>query len=186
MTFKKGDTVETLDDAIKGKVISVSDDTITIEDDHGFEFQFSSNELIKLNTDDTINLASFSNHSLDEVTREKESYKKRTVPTVKPKDRNKPMFVVDLHIHQLKDSIRGMTNFDMLNLQLDTARGQLDFAIRQRMPKMVFIHGIGEGVLREELYTILRRYNNITFYDADFKLYGLGATEVKIFQNLDT
>ena len=77
-----------------------------------------------------------------------------------------------------------MTNFDMLNKQLDTARGQLEFAIKKRMPKMVFIHGVGEGVLRQELYTVLRRYNNVTFYDAYYKEYGLGATEVKIFQNL--
>jgi dsDNA-specific endonuclease/ATPase MutS2 len=53
------------------------------------------------------------------------------------------------------------------------------------MPKIVFIHGVGEGVLREELYAVLRRYDNITFYDADYKLYGIGATEIKIFQNSD-
>jgi hypothetical protein len=185
MVIKIGDTVETIDDAIIGKVISVNNGIVIIEAEDGFEFQFESNELIKIDTDDNINLGSFSNHTLEEITREKESNKKRTTQAVKSKDRNKPMFVVDLHIHQLKDSTRGMTNFDMLNLQLDTARGQLDFAIRQRMPNMVFIHGIGEGVLKEELYTVLRRYNNVTFYDADYKLYGLGATEIKIFQTLE-
>lgn len=77
-----------------------------------------------------------------------------------------------------------MRNFDMLNLQLDTAKRQLDFAIKKRMQKLVFIHGVGEGVLKQELYTILRRYDTITFYDADYKTYGLGATEIKIFQNI--
>ena len=77
-----------------------------------------------------------------------------------------------------------MTNFDMLNLQLDTARRQLEFAIKKRIPKLGFIHGVGEGVLRQELETVLRRYNNVTFYDADYREYGLGATEVKIFQNV--
>ena len=91
---------------------------------------------------------------------------------------------VDLHIKQFVKTSRGMTNFDMLNLQLDTARGQLEFAIRERMPKMVFIHGVGEGVLKQELHTVLRRYNNVTFYDADYREFGLGATEVKIFQNV--
>ena len=76
-----------------------------------------------------------------------------------------------------------MTNFDMLNLQLDTARRQLEFAIKKRIPKIVFIHGVGEGVLRQELETLISRYNNVQFYDADYKTYGLGATEVKIFQN---
>lgn len=183
MTIKVGDTVETIDDAIKGVVTKIEGVIVHIEDNDGFEFEFSLNELIKLNTDDSINLGSFSNQSIEEITREKEGSKKRKVTTTHTKKRHRPTFVVDLHIHQLTDSTRGMSNFDMLNKQLDTARGQLEFAIKQRMPKMVFIHGVGEGVLRQELYTVLRRYNNITFYDADYKEYGLGATEVKIFQN---
>ena len=184
MIIRLGDTVETIDDEISGKVISVNGDMLTIEDGNGFEFQFTSKEFIILNNDDGVNLASFSNHSLSEIRNDKEASKKRKAPVSSSKQRHRPMFVVDLHIHQLKDSTRGMTNFDMLNLQLDTARGQLEFAIRQRMPKMVFIHGVGEGVLKQELYTILRRYNNVRFYDADYKEYGLGATEIKILQNI--
>jgi len=184
MMIKVGDTVETIDDAIKGVVVKVKGDMILIEVEDGFEFEFTSNELIKISTDTSVNLGSLSNQSIAEITREKEVSKKRKTPISNTKKRHRPTFVVDLHIHQLTDSTRGMTNFDMLNKQLDTARGQLEFAIKQRMPKMVFIHGVGEGVLRQELYTVLRRYNNITFYDADYKEYGLGATEVKIFQNV--
>ncbi|MEX0273541.1 MAG: Smr/MutS family protein, partial [Flavobacteriaceae bacterium] len=47
----------------------------------------------------------------------------------------------------------------------------------------VFIHGVGEGVLREELQYLFRRYDNVEYYDADYQQYGLGATEVYIFQN---
>ena len=178
-----GDSVETIDDAVTGKVIRIEGATVFIESEDGFEFEFLSQELIKLNTEDDVNIASFSNRSVDEITKEKEGSKKRKTPKIKPKDRHRPMFVVDLHIHQLTDSTRGMTNFDMLNKQLDTARGQLEFAIRQRMQNMVFIHGVGEGVLKLELHTLLSRYNNVSFYDADYKTYGLGATEVRIFQN---
>ena len=76
-----------------------------------------------------------------------------------------------------------MSNFDKLNLQLDTARRQLEFAIKKRIQKVVFIHGIGEGVLKMELETLFSRYDNIKYYDADYKKYGLGATEVYIYQN---
>ncbi|GGI57782.1 Smr/MutS family protein [Winogradskyella haliclonae] len=183
MTIKVGDIVETIDDAIKGSVIKIEGHTIIIESEDGFEFEFAIDELIKLNTDESINLGSLTNRSINDIAKEKEGFPKRKISTVKPKKRHRPTFVVDLHIHQLTDSIKGMTNFDMLNLQLDTARGQLEFAIRERMPKMVFIHGVGEGVLKQELHTVLRRYNKVTFYDADYKEYGLGATEVKIFQN---
>ena len=90
---------------------------------------------------------------------------------------------VDLHIHQLTQSNKGMTNHDMLTLQLDTARRQLEFAIKKRIPRIVFIHGVGEGVLKLELEYLFGRYDNITFYEANYQKYGLGATEVKIFQN---
>lgn len=186
MKIKVGDIVETIDDAIRGKVINIEAKIITFKDLDGFEFQFTENELIKLNINDTINLGSFANRTISEVTAEKESSKKRKTSITKSKKRHKPRFIVDLHIHQLIDSTKGMTNFDMLNLQLDTARGQLDYAIRQRIPKLVFIHGVGEGVLKQELYTVLRRYNNIMFYDADYREFGLGATEIKIFQNLES
>ena len=71
----------------------------------------------------------------------------------------------------------------MLTLQLETARRQLEFAIRKRIQKVVFIHGVGEGVLRTELEYLFGRYDNITFYDANYQKYGIGATEVYIFQN---
>jgi dsDNA-specific endonuclease/ATPase MutS2 len=71
----------------------------------------------------------------------------------------------------------------MLNIQLDTAKNQLEFAIKKRIQKIVFIHGVGEGVLRTELETMLGRYDNLKFYDADYRQYGVGATEVYIFQN---
>jgi dsDNA-specific endonuclease/ATPase MutS2 len=76
-----------------------------------------------------------------------------------------------------------MDNSEMLNLQLETAKRQLDFAISKRIQKVVFIHGVGAGVLKEELHYLFRRYDNVKYYDADYQKYGLGATEVYVFQN---
>ena len=88
-----------------------------------------------------------------------------------------------MHINQLVPSTRGMSNYDMLNIQIETAKRQLDFAMQKRIQKIVFIHGVGEGVLKEELYSLFRRYENVNYYDADYQKYGLGATEVYIYQN---
>jgi len=76
-----------------------------------------------------------------------------------------------------------MSNHEMLNLQIDTAKRQLEFAIRKRIQKIVFIHGVGEGILKEELKYLFGRYENVKCYDADYQKYGLGATEVYIYQN---
>jgi dsDNA-specific endonuclease/ATPase MutS2 len=93
---------------------------------------------------------------------------------------------VDLHIHQLTNSTKHMNTYDMLTLQMDTAKRQLEFAIRKRIQKVVFIHGVGEGVLKTELEYLFGRYNNVKYYDADYQKYGLGATEVYIYQNVDS
>jgi dsDNA-specific endonuclease/ATPase MutS2 len=47
---------------------------------------------------------------------------------------------------------------------------------------VIFIHGIGEGVLKRELQYLLKKYP-VDFYDASYQKYGLGATEVYIYQN---
>jgi len=184
MKIKVDDTVETIDDAIFGVVTKISGSTITIENDDGFEFQFEANELMHSSNENIIENAIY-NSDIEAIKREKETKKRIFVPAVKTKERSAPKFEVDLHIHHLTPSARGMTNYDMLNLQLDTARRQLEFAIKKRIPKIVFIHGVGEGVLRQELETLFGRYNNVKFYDADYKTYGLGATEVRVFQNVE-
>ena len=89
---------------------------------------------------------------------------------------------VDLHINQLTKSTRGMDNFDMLTLQLNTARSKVEYAIQKRISKLVFIHGVGAGVLKTELNYLLNKYP-VKYYDASYKKYGLGATEVYIYQN---
>ena len=72
---------------------------------------------------------------------------------------------------------------NLLSLQLETAKKKIEFAITKRIPKIVFIHGVGEGVLKSELHYLFGRYP-VRFYDASYKKYGLGATEVYVFQNL--
>ena len=90
---------------------------------------------------------------------------------------------VDLHIHQLVASEKGMSNFDMLSIQLKTAKTKLEFAIKKKNQKIGFIHGIGEGVLRKELHLLLKKYP-VEFHEGSYQKYGQGATEVIIYQNI--
>jgi dsDNA-specific endonuclease/ATPase MutS2 len=180
MSFKIGDIVEAIDEAISGKVIKVNGIAITIETSDGFPIEFLANNLILQKTT-ALEGDLFAVTSLEEAVSVKESKKPRTIKK-KPKERFQPTFEVDLHIGKLLPSTKGMTKHDILTLQLDTAKRQLEFAIRKRIQKMVFIHGKGEGVLKLELEYLLKRYN-VKFYDANYQKYGLGATEVYIYQN---
>ncbi|MDC6367496.1 MULTISPECIES: Smr/MutS family protein [Flavobacteriaceae] len=176
--LKIGDRVEVLDDTISGRVETIVGDKVTLVTDDGFPITYSFGELVKVENDIKV-----SNYEVAQIKGEKQIPKKRSNQKVKPKQRNVPKMEVDLHIHQLVKSTRGLSNFDMLNLQLDTAKRQLDFAISKRIQKVVFIHGVGEGILKEELQYLLKKYDNLKYYDADYQKYGLGATEVYIFQN---
>lgn len=180
--FKVGDKVEVLDDVLSGTVKSINNSRITIVTEEGFDLDFDSSELVVIKKSE-LNQHSFNNVDLRTYKLEKEDKKPKKSIKIKPKERYQPKMEVDLHLHKLVDNERCMSNFDKLNLQLDTARRQLDFAIRKKIQKIVFIHGVGEGVLKMELESLFSRYNNIKYYEADYKKYGFGATEVYIFQN---
>jgi len=176
MSFNRGDKVEIIDDTIKGVVIQAKGDTLLIETVDGFTMEVTVDEVVKM--DEELHI---SNAEVAKIRSVKESgIKKRKVS---PKqEKVVPPMEVDLHIHQLTPSSKNMTNYDMLTLQLETAQRQLEFAIGNRIQRVVFIHGVGEGVLRTELEYLFGRYDHITYYDADYQKYGLGATEVYIFQ----
>ncbi|MUP45449.1 DNA mismatch repair protein MutS [Gramella sp. BOM4] len=181
MKFEPGDKVELLDDDLSGRVESVNGDQIRIRTEDGFIMDFPADELVKISED--IEDLDHEEVDLHEVLKEKAIPKKPKSTPQRAKDKKQPPMEVDLHVHQLVKSSKGMSNHEILNLQLDTARHKLEFAIRKRIQRIVFIHGVGEGVLKMELEYLLGRYANVKFYDADYQQYGLGATEVYIFQN---
>lgn len=183
MNFKKGDTISVLDENLSGIVTNISGTTITVETEDGFLLDFEASALVK-EQPAALKTSIFSHKSLHAVVSEKEEKKRKKQPKVKAKERFQPTMEVDLHINQLVKNASGMSNHDMLTLQLDTAKRQLEFAINKRIQKIVFIHGVGEGVLKLELAYLFGRYNNVKFYDANYQKYGLGATEVYIYQNI--
>ncbi len=178
--FKIGDYVSVLDDDIQGHITKIQDDQVTIETSDGFDMEFSVQEIIK---EQSLSRNIFDHDDLASVIEEKEQNQKRNSIRTKPKERNLPAMEVDLHIHQITTSNKRMSNHDMLTLQLDTARHKLEYAIKNRIQKVVFIHGVGEGVLKMELDYLFGRYEDIKSYAADYQKYGLGATEVYIYQN---
>ena len=85
---------------------------------------------------------------------------------------------VDLHIHELVENTNGLSNFEMLTIQLERVEKELDEAMQKNMRKLVFIHGVGNGRLKQEIAAILKEIKGVTFHDASYKEYGYGATQV--------
>jgi hypothetical protein len=180
--FSKGDKVSVLDDAVDGIVLKVNNDIITIETVDGFVMNFASKELIKIGDSGNL-LDAMKGININEIKKEKEIPKPRSFVKEKKDKHELPVPEFDLHIEKLVPNKRGMSNYDILTLQSETAKRHIEFAIRNRIPKIVFIHGVGEGVLKAELDFLFGRYDNIIFQDANYQKYGAGATEVYFKQN---
>ena len=177
-----GTFVEVLDEDFKGKVVKLIGDEAIILTNDGFELMYPIKQLILIGDDSIIKQGS-SYGAIESAKTQKVTVNHHRVNTEKKSKKDEIVLEVDLHIEKLVKNFKHMNNFDILNIQVDTARGQLEFAIKNRIPKLVFIHGMGEGVLKSELEYLLGRYHEISFQDANYRKYGLGAKEVYIKQN---
>lgn len=111
-------------------------------------------------------------------------YKEETVVTDKAKQvrrKDDGTLVVDLHADEVLETTAGMNAADILHYQLDVFKKTMEEHKKSRGQKIVFIHGKGEGVLRQALLQELKyRYKNCTWQDASFREYGYGATLVTV------
>ncbi len=94
---------------------------------------------------------------------------------------SKPALEVDLHIEKLSADAWAMSNREMLALQLTTFDKQFEAAIANGMDEITFIHGVGNGVLRDAIHKKLSGHKNVKYFeDAQKEKFGYGATNVKI------
>ena len=179
MYFNIGKKVAVLDDILKGVIVSLNGQVVGIKDNDGMVYEYNQNELVVIE-EDQHQLSKYSDIN-NPLFNDKLQDQKVKVSSFK-KENNEVILEVDLHINQLIKSTTGMDNFEMLSLQLETAKRKIEYAISKRISKIIFIHGVGEGVLKSELHYLFGRYP-VRFYDASYKKYGLGATEVYVYQN---
>ena len=88
--------------------------------------------------------------------------------------------VVDLHIGELVDNILGLSSHDMFKIQTDYFKKMLDSAIAAEYTKVTFIHGVGNGVLKNAIIEELKNYKNTENRMASIAKFGVGAIDVII------
>lgn len=196
-----GDYVGILEGTEKGHVIKIEKNKVWIETLDGFEITSSMNKLVKYpsKTKSKKTNVPGKKQSSEEITETFPNEKKPVIKKVKDNDfKVNPAFIgedkknisrkqeqniweVDLHIEELTDDYKHLTNGEIVDIQLRHARTIIDKARKNKINKIVFIHGKGKGTLRQELLNLLMGYTFLEYYDASFKRYGGGATEVRIF-----
>ncbi len=88
--------------------------------------------------------------------------------------------VVDLHIAEVVDNIAGLTSHDMLNLQIGQFKKTLESAMANDYTKVTFIHGVGNGVLKNSIINELENYSNTKNQMASISKFGVGAIDILI------
>ena len=159
--LKIGDTVSVLDENLKGIVVAVTENTALLQDEYGFEREYKHSELVKY---DSI------------LAKDRTMISKHPIKKKKPRIQQeiKSTLVVDLH-HKQSNTIK----HTILEGQLRKFKSHLNKAIRNRIEIITFIPGVGEGVLRKSIESILNK-NHINYSDAPYRKYGNGAIEVHL------
>lgn len=97
------------------------------------------------------------------------------------KEINHNVIEVDLHAESLLETTAGMDSGAILEFQMEVFVKTMEKYKLRKGQKIVFIHGKGEGILRQRIMWLLQTtYKRHNHQDASFKQYGFGATMVTI------
>jgi hypothetical protein len=95
-------------------------------------------------------------------------------------DYDVPPSIVDLHINKLVASTKGLSKAAILAIQIETFEKTLSQSFAHGMREITFIHGVGNGVLKDEIHKILRKNPFVREFGIEkTNEYGQGATVVR-------
>ncbi len=122
-------------------------------------------------------LNQLSSADLHKIVADKERTEHKTLS--KPSNKVGDIIEVDLHINAIIDNTTGLSNGEMLEVQLARFKHVMSENEGKKGQRIVFIHGVGNGTLKTEVRKLLdRKYSKCYYQDASFKEYGYGATMV--------
>jgi dsDNA-specific endonuclease/ATPase MutS2 len=91
-----------------------------------------------------------------------------------------PLHVVDLHIERICSDFRGLSNAEIILIQLDTFEKYFHLAWVHHLGSLTVIHGVGTGKLKNEIHRWLKKRPEVRSFDNPFHpLYGNGATVIQ-------
>jgi len=187
---KPGDLVRFVDEVGEGRVVRlISESLAEVQTNDGWLLPANVRNLVVIpepGKEEPGKMIQIQEKEIRKAELEKEIINKamNTAPQAKPSKIKTVPREVDLHINKLTDSVVGLSNTEILTIQIDVFRRELNRAIRDNDKEIIFIHGIGNGTLKGELRRAAERdFSWCSQEDASFREYGFGATRIRIPQN---
>ena len=146
--MKIGDSVSVIDENLKGKIISIKGKKVTIEDEHGFPYEYDSTELVLQQAE-----------IYDQII----TVRKAELSKPVSKKHDKKPIVLDLHFEKLVKNSGDYDSFERLFLQKEKLIKTIDYCRKNNLKKLEIIHGIGNGVLQQMVHEVLENQTNLEF-----------------------
>ena len=184
MSILVGNKVKFVNENLDGVVKAIlKDNLLLVAASDGFEHKVKINEVVVIHDDNSVTYNMDKQSIKDKI--KTPSSKKISSDilmryTTNTKFQYEKIIEIDLHLEELVEYPMKLDDWQRLHTQMQHVRKCLEAAMNQQCRKLVFIHGVGTGVLKSELRNYLARFENLEVKDADYREYGSGATEVII------
>lgn len=166
MEFKVGEQVSLLHETGCFTVKSHHGLRVVVVDECGFEYRVQSSQLVKRNP------------MVGQV------IPKDTVPTQNKKMPLAKNTTLTLDLHASELGIEGLAPHLLLKEQMKHCCNFLNQCIDQGQTKILIIHGVGEGVLKESVRNMLKNKPGVRFHDGNYSPRGMGSTLVELQWNV--
>lgn len=166
--MKIGDKVSVIDDNLKGTITAINGDTITLKDEHGFQYHYHRKYLVVVVEDLYQDIIP--------------SKKKEYIPPKSQKSKNKHL-TLDLHFDKLVEHPDKYDSVDRLFIQKEKLMETIEFCETNHIPKLEIIHGIGSGTLQKMVYEVLESKGNVEFDNSDFFYHQSGTIMVSFVKS---
>lgn len=158
--MKIGDLVSVLDDDLKGRIIFLQKDHVTIEDEHGFHYTFPKKQIVP---------------QIEDIYKKVALVKKAEISKkTSKKHRNEPE-KLDLHFEKLVKNPHNYTPSERILIQRDALLNKLDYCREHRLKKLRIVHGVGDGVVQQMVHDVLAGQLHLEFDDHSFFYHQTGS-----------
>jgi|GEM_PF-1534527 len=190
MRFKKGDIVLFLNEKIEGTVQSISNKGIVmVLNTEGFEIPVLEKDIVIKLTDAQKKMVKGVQDVVAQLKPREDDFsdmqfmkEQNHRPVSKPHAhrREDVEMEVDIHIEKIVAKHKHLGNAQIVRLQMEYTELAMKRAVALGMHRLVIIHGVGNGTLKDEVRKLLKRYSSVKISDASFQRYGNGATLVQL------
>ncbi|MFM7566085.1 MAG: Smr/MutS family protein [Flavobacteriales bacterium] len=160
MLFTLGENVSLLDEAGIFTLVALTPHKAVVRDEHGFEISVDQKRLVKRMPITGIPIPKDSPERLPFIAKKTES----SLPTI------------DLHAEAL--GLINVPTHEILVQQLVACKRFINGCIQKKEPKILLVHGVGDGTLRTAVRQMLQNRTGIQFHDGNYSPRGVGSTLV--------